>query len=91
VPQPVLGCQFGCLQTRSSSNGRREAARSARSVVDVRPLGRPTAEAELCAAQPALNAPEPELRDCDRQFACNHIVVALVGELVLDFVDVLGI
>ena len=42
-----------------------EAVRSAHSVVDVRPLRRPTAEVEPRAAEPALDYLEPELRDRD--------------------------
>jgi hypothetical protein len=54
------------LSWMSDNHFSREEVRSAHSVVDVRPLRRPTAEVEPRAAEPALDYLEAELRDRDR-------------------------
>jgi DNA mismatch repair protein MutH len=43
------------------------------------------------AADPALDGLEPELRDRDWYFVRNHVVIALLGEVVADFGGVLRI
>lgn len=65
APAPHFFVKPAVTVWMSDNHFSREGVRSAHSVIDVRPLRRPTAEVELRAAEPALDCLAPELRDRD--------------------------
>jgi hypothetical protein len=63
---------------------------SAYGVVDVSPLGRPTAEVESRAVEPAIDRLESEVGDRDWEFLYDGILVDLAAELPLEVVQSTG-